>query len=68
MTFDMNVTCTNCGKTAVLTLKYDSDSMTAKVAEAATGIKPFNWRGEADCPCGFETMAMMTVTCTKKGE
>ena len=67
MNFDMNITCTNCGKAGVVTLEYDADSIAAKIAEDMTGARPFNWRGEADCPCGFETMAIVTVTCTKKG-
>ena len=67
MTFDMNITCTNCGKESVVTLEYDLDSMSAKIAEDITGVKPHYWMGEVDCPCGYETIAMMTVTCTKKG-
>ena len=62
----MNINCTNCGKGTVVTFRYDSGNMVSKAMAAATGIKPFNWMGKADCPCGYETMAAMTVTCTKK--
>ena len=65
MAFDMNIACTNCGKNTAVALKYDAGSMAAKVAEEMTGVKPFCWIGKADCPCGHETMASMTVTCTK---
>jgi len=37
MTFDMNITCTNCRKESVVTLEYDPDSMSAKITEDITG-------------------------------
>jgi len=62
----MNVICDNCKAERTMALKYVPSSMSADLAEMVTGVRPHQWRGEAECPCGYDFMILISGTCTKR--